>query len=186
MSRTLRCALILSALLTATAPSAARAETGELALSLGAGTWVGSATVGDSEIVTTAPTGVVALRYGLDDFWQIGASVAAGVGLSADHDPGFLGLAHLEAYYFVDIITWVLWGVAGVGVLARDAHPDVLAGTASAPALDLTAAVGLGLDYRPDRDWSVGGVFRYTFVLTDLDRTAPSAHLALCWTWYFE
>ena len=186
MKRTLRCALILATLAPLTLPRPARAEAGELAVSLGAGAWVGAATVGDREIVTTAPTGLVSLRYGLDDAWQLGGSVAVGVGLSGDHDPGLLGLAHLEAYYFLDVITWVLWAVAGVGVLARDAHPDALAGTDSALGLDASAVVGLGLDYRPERTWSVGGVVRYELVLTDLDRTAPTLHAALAWTLYFE
>lgn len=167
---------------------AARAEEGELALSLGAGAWLGSTTVDDQEVFSTAPTGVVALRYGLDDFWQIGGSLVAGVALSGDHDPGLLAMAHVEAYYFLDVVTWVLWAVAGAGVLARDAHPDVLsaAATGSKPGFDASAVVGLGLDYRPEREWSVGVTFRYELVLTDLDRTSPTAHIALTFTQYFE
>ncbi|TNF37680.1 MAG: hypothetical protein EP329_02515 [Deltaproteobacteria bacterium] len=163
-----------------------RAEEGELALSLGAGAWLGSMTVDEAEVFSVAPTGVVAIRYGLDDFWQIGGSLSSGVALSGDHDPGFLGMAHAEVYYFLDVVTWVLWGVGGVGVVARDAHPDVLAGEASAPVFDASAVVGVGLDYRPAREWSVGAAFRYQLVLTDLDRTAPTAHVALMYTLYFQ
>jgi len=183
----LRHAAFLLSLTSAVAlTSSAHAEEGELALSLGAGAWLGSVTIDDAEVFSVAPTGMVTIRYGLDDFWQIGGSLAGGVALSGDHDPGFLGMAHVEVYYFLDVVTWVLWGVAGVGAVARDAHPDVLAGDSSGPVFDASAVVGLGLDYRPAREWSVGAQFRYQFVVTDLDRTAPTAHVALMYTLYFQ
>ncbi|MCA9516335.1 MAG: porin family protein [Myxococcales bacterium] len=180
-------AAILTALLAvAGAASPAHAEEDELALTLGAGAWIESATVGDAEIASVAPIALVGLRYGLSDFWQLGGSVTAGVSLSGDHDPAFVGTAHLEAYYFLDVVTWVLYGMAGAGVLVRDAHPDVLAGTASGPGFDLSVLAGLGLDYRPARDWSLGLAIRYHVVVTDLDRTSPTLSATLGWTAYFE
>lgn len=175
-----------AALLALLAVTPARAEEGELALTLGVGAWIESATVGDLEIASVAPVALAALRYGLSDFWQLGGSLSAGVSLSGDHDPAFVGTAHLEAYYFLDVVTWVLYAVAGAGVLVREAHPDVLAGTSSGPGADLSLLAGLGLDYRSAREWSLGLTIRYHVIVTDLERTSPSLAATLGWTAYFE
>jgi len=179
-----RLALALTTLALSAAP--AHAEEGEWALSLGPGAWIASTTVGDEEVATVAPTAHLAARYGLDDFWQLGVAVDAGVALSAGHDPAFVGMAHLQAYYFLDVVRWVLWASAGVGALVRGAHPEVLLGAQTGAGVDLSAVVGLGLDYRPARDWSLGLTARYHLVLTDLDRTAPAVVLAVAWTTYLD
>lgn len=187
MSTSRRLLASLVALSLGAAPAIAHAEEGELALSVGPALWLGSTDLAEGAVTSVAPLGFAALRYGLDDYWQIGGSIAAGAALSGDHDPGFVGLAHAEAYYFVDIITWVLWAVVGVGVLARDVHPDLAADPERAgPAFDLSVTFGLGLDYRPARAWSVGASFRYQVVATDFDRTSPTGVIALTWTSYFE
>ncbi len=117
---------------------------------------------------------------------QLGGYLAAGVALSGDHDPAFVGHAGAEAQLFIDVITWVAYAVAGAGALVRDAHADSLSEQDPGLRIDATAHLGLGLDYRPARDWSVGGVARYQLVLTDLDRTAPTFDVALAYTLYFE
>ncbi|MFT7580079.1 MAG: hypothetical protein ACI9MR_001746 [Myxococcota bacterium] len=185
-------ALVAAVLLSLLLPtSAAHAEVDEFAVSVGPALWLSSATptfADDSqlEVTSVAPAVHLGLRYGLTDFWQIGGSIGGGLALSGDHDPSFVGYAHTEAYYFLDALTWVVYGVAGVGVLARGQHPDVLVGTADGLRFDLSAALGAGLDYRPARDWSVGGAFRYHLVLTDFERTAPQFELAFTYTSYFE
>ncbi len=179
-------ALLGAALLWASATTArpVRAEDGEWALSLGPAFrgLVETPPEGDAAF-RAGLSGFVRLRHGLGDFFQLGLALDLGVTLPNDTftlGPG--GALFAEAHYVIDIVTWVPFVTAGVGVLVRDGAPD---DPAAAPVADLVVALGAGLEYRPARDWALGLTARYELVVTDLEHT-DAFSLALVYTIFFE
>ncbi|MFO0751031.1 MAG: hypothetical protein U1F43_35960 [Myxococcota bacterium] len=165
-------ALVASGLL----GGSARADMDEWQLGLG-GDYRGLVLSGDPDDLVIHGPGIAAgLWYGVDDYWQLGASAQLGVGLPSPGDPGFLGSVALEARYVLDIVEWVPHVTAAVGALfdgVGDGRVDVLAG------------IGGGLDYRPERDWGFGIDLRYDFILTDLDGVTSAFHGALVYSSFF-
>jgi hypothetical protein len=161
-------------------PDAAHAEASEWAVSLG-GFYRGLSTDsdGDGAGYLHGAGAHGAFRYGLDDFWQLGASLEAGVSFGAA-DPGFIGAAALELHWIVDIVTWVPYLTVSAGALARAPSGD------AGFRLDALVGIGGGIDYRPERAWSVGLSARAEFPLTDLAQTPVTYVVALSWTTYFE
>jgi len=162
-----------------------RAEDGEWALSLGPGLRVLHETTGDGaggEITATrfGPSPLVRLRYGVGDFFQLGASLDLGPALATDTSAlAPVAAAFLEAHYFIDIVTWVPFVTLGVGALLRGEVPG------DGVRVDLAVALGGGLEYRPERDYALGLSGRYELVATDFARTdAFSFHLV--YTLFFE
>lgn len=170
------------ALLALAAP--AHAEDDEWALSLGPSyRGISEATGDDATTLRSAPGALVRLRYGVGDFFQIGASLDAGVALATDTSAlAPVAAAFFELHYVIDIVTWVPFVSAGVGALVRGQVP-----AAPEPELrvDLAVTVGGGLEYRPARDWAVGFAGRYELVVTDFDR-ADAFSLTLFYTLFFE
>lgn len=119
------------------------------------------------------------LRYGLSDFWQLGASLDAHL---AVEDAAFLGALYAELHYVIDIVTWVPFLTLGVGARLRDQTPS-----ASGPELrvDLAVTLGGGIEYRPDRDFAFGLEGRYELIPTDFSR-AHGFTVALRYTRFFE
>ena len=165
----------------------ARAEADEWTVSLGAfyrGLSTHDATAGAGYINALGAAG--AFRYGLDDFWQLGGSLHAGIalgtppGASGASSIGFLGTASVELHWVVDIVTWVPYLTLSAGALARAGGPT------DGVRLDALVGVGGGIDYRPDRSWSVGLVARAEFPVTDLARTPVTYFATLTWSTYFE
>ena len=149
-------------------PSPATAELGEWGLTFGAG-----ALGVDGEALTVAPTLSFALRYGVSDFWLVGATLDGGPTFSDGLDGAFT-LLSAELGYAVDIVTWVPRLTLGVGALTT---------FADASRVDLALSAGLGLEYREDRDWALLFSGRYHYLPTD-DASAFSLSFGL--TLYFE
>lgn len=158
------------AALAAGAPSPASAELGEWGLSLGAGVL---GVEGADDTLSLAPTLSFALRYGVSDFWLVGATLDGGPAFSDGLDGAF-SLLSAELGYAVDIVTWVPRLTLGVGALAT---------WSDTPRVDLALSAGLGLEYREDRDWALLFSGRYHYLPTD-DASAFSFSLGL--TLYFE
>ena len=161
-------------------PVAAHAEADEWAVSLGGfyrglSTDSGSGGAGYSHGAGAHGS----FRYGLGDFWQLGGTLQAGVGFGAG-GPGFVGVASFDLHWIVDIVTWVPYLSLSAGALTRAPSP------AAGFRLDASVGIGGGLDYRPERTWSVGFAARAEFPLTDLARTPVTYFAALTWTTYFE
>ncbi len=163
------------------------AEAGELAVTVGLGTLLNSTTVSTGEVFTVAPELMGAIRFGLDDFFQVGLSTMVGVGISPDHDAGLVTQTYAEVYAFLDVFTWVPYLVAGAGVVFRQPSPEEIEapGVGGARA-DLGVHLGFGLDYRPERDWSVGAQLRYVLLVSDLSRSAPTLDVAATLTFYLD
>jgi len=123
------------------------------------------------------------LRYGLDDFWQVGGSLDLGV---ASPHAAIGATALAEVHYVIDIVTWVPYVSFGFGMALRTSVPKAQAGAGAETALDLVLAFGGGLEYRPDRDYALGLSGRYMLVPTDLDRTDLAFQTGLNLTLFFE
>jgi hypothetical protein len=89
---------------------------------------------------------------------------------------GAAGLA-----YVLDVLRWVPWGAAEIGVLALDG--GTIPGTRPLPDAILSA----GLDYRLSRSWAVGASFRQHFLFTDMGDypsfTQVFARFEYVWGW---
>jgi len=158
------------------APSA-RAEMDEWQLSFGAG-YRGVVLDVDPGLSIHAPGVALGGWYGLDDYWQLGGGLQAGIGIpvadeGAAPDAGFVGAVTAEARYVLDIVEWVPHLGAAVGALWNGVGDG---------AVDLIVGAGLGIDYRPARDWSVGLVGRFDLALTDLDGVSATYHVALVYS----
>ncbi len=163
--------------------SRAHAEDDEWALSIGPSYRGLSEAWGDTELLRSAPGALARLRYGVGDFFQIGASIEANVALPTDASAlGPVGAVFLEAHYVIDIVTWVPFVSAGLGALVRTQVPDE---SPDGTRVDLALMVGGGIEYRPERDWAFGFTGHYEFVVTDFDR-ADAFSLALVYTVFFE
>lgn len=160
--------------------SEARAEADETVL------WGGLQSVSwtRSEAGTTtsaaAVTGVIGARYGIDDFWEVGAQIGGGANLTETTLGAPLGLATLEARYIIDALTWVPWVCAGVGAVLR--------GEASDPVrrVDMAGHLGAGTDYRPERAWGLSLSARLHAPFTDAERSYGPLEVTLAYAWYLE
>ncbi len=122
------------------------------------------------------------IRYGRDDFWQLGGSLD--VGVSSPHAATASTLL-AEIHYVIDILTWVPFVSIGCGAKIRESVPT----STDAPtetALDLVLAFGAGLEYRPSRDYALGISGRYELLPTDVDRTDFAFQTGLNLTLFFE
>ncbi len=128
----------------------------------------------------TALTAVIGARYGVDDFWELAAQLSGGANLTESTRGDGLGMASLEARYTIDALTWVPWVCAGVGVLARaDVGDQDL-------RLDMAAHLGVGLDYRPERDWGLSFSARVHSPLTDPERSSGPLETTIAYAWYLD
>jgi len=184
----MRLCALLGLLVLASAP--ANAEDGEWALSVGPSyRGISEATGDDQTVLRSAPGVLVRARYGVGDFFQIGASLDAGVALPTSHSPvAPVAAALFEVHYVIDIVTWVPFVSAGVGALLRGGvpHEGITKDVDDAELrVDLAVTLGGGLEYRPARDWAVGFAGRYELVVTDFER-ADAFSLTLFYTTFFE
>lgn len=183
MSTSRRLAFVSFAFIALAAAGPARAEWQEWQLSLGTG-YRGLAIDGDRQMTVHAPGVFVGAWYGVDDYWQLGAALDAGLGLPVvsdggpTPDPAFLGAARVEARYVLDIVEWVPHLSASVGALFDDVGDGA--------RVDLIVGAGLGIDYRPARDWSVGLLGRFDAALTDPDGVGVGWQVALVYSLHFS
>lgn len=178
---------LVAAFLVSFAAVPARAEADEWALSLGPvyRGLVEPAGDGERTIYRSALGGFARLRYGLDDFFQIGGSLDVDLGFANDVSPyAAIAAAFFEVHYVVDIVTWVPYVTLGVGGLMRGAAPeDDHTELHVEPALTL----GGGLEYRPARDFAVDFSGRYELVLLHPSLESMSGFsFALTYTFFFE
>jgi hypothetical protein len=171
------------AMLVVASSSRADAEAGEWGLSLGPSVLGASETGPDSDTALRLFWGLQGrIRYGLDDFWQLGGSVD--IGVSSPHAAtGSTVLA--EIHYVIDIVTWVPYVSFAVGGRLREAIPTGVV-EATETAFDLILAFGAGLEYRPARDYALGVSGRYELLPTDIDRTDFAFQTGLNLTLFFE
>ncbi len=174
-------ATLVAAMLVASPLPRAHAEEGETTWSFGLAGLAWVTDVADEDLTRQAPLLHVGWRYALTDFWQLGAAARGGVAFGGDPDLEGVAQAFGEARYILDALEWVPFLAAGVGGLLRTSGPDAYAG-GDGPALDLSVHAGLGFDYRPSRDWSVGLVGRYFALLTDLDDTTGPFDITLTYS----
>jgi hypothetical protein len=123
-------------------PKDAHAEVGEWAVGVG-GAW--RLVPGDDG--NTNGLGVsFGAHFTIDDFWQLGAS---GELLATLPDGRMLGGARVDVRWLFDVLTWVPFIEVSAGIQG---------GPAADGAWDVNGIVlgSLGLDYRPERDWSFG------------------------------
>ena len=174
--------------------AAAHAEMDEWQLSLGPA-YRGIVYDVDPSLALHAPGATFGGWYGLDDFWQLGGAVHAGVAFpigdaAATLEPAPLAAATVEVRYVLDIVEWVphvdlaagvMWSGSGRGQPAS-AGPS----GSSDGAFDAIVGVGLGLDYRPARDWSLGLTGRYDFVLSDWDGVSAAYLVTLVYSFYIS
>jgi hypothetical protein len=110
----------------------------------------------------------VALTWSIDHYWELGLAVRGGGAVAAGDRPEGIAHALLDCRYVIDAMTWSPWLTIGVGALLRTRGTLAYRGDeAAVPDVDLTLHAGLGLDYRPSREWSVGLVVRYNLAVTD-------------------
>lgn len=151
-------------------PGQALAEMDEWAFTVGAGvTGVGA------DPLAIAPTLSLALRYGVDDFLIVGATLDGGPRFSDGLD-GAYTLASTELVYALDIVSWVPRLSLGLGALATLADES---------RVDLALTAGLGLEYRAERDWALLFTGRYIFLPTASDQTSAFS-ASFGFTFYFE
>ena len=180
---------LAAAFLSCVAVAPARAEADEWALSIGP-VYRGlvepfDTADGESTIFRSAVGGLVRLRYGVDDFFQIGGSLDAGVGLPNDISPvAPIAAAFFEAHYVVDIVTWVPYATLGIGGILRGAAPD---DEGTELHLEPALTLGGGLEYRPAREFAVDFAGRYELVFLHPSLESLSGFsFALTYTLFFE
>jgi len=176
--------------LIASVPLAARADEGEWALSLGPAYRVYS----DDLAGTRHSLGLsVGAHYALDDFWQLGGTVegaytvAPSLVAQAEDPTGLSGMVRADIRWLVDVLTWVPFVEVSVGVAIRGRNdpPDATSSPSTA-RLDLVTLVSIGLDYRPERDWSLGVRGGVGWLLTDLSRAGALTRLDLMAIFHFD
>jgi hypothetical protein len=189
-SRLLACLVALAC----AAPSA-RAVDGEWALSVGPTyRFISDERVGSHHGLG----GAFGFHFGLDDFWQIGATLDAGGFIARneaqalDDNVGLWGSARLDVRWIVDVLTWVPFVELSAGLAVRGREPAATGGATSSefrwsPArLDLVTLLSLGLDWRPARSWSIGGRVGGGALLTDLARGGILTRLELVGVYHFD
>ncbi len=71
------------------------------------------------------------------------------------------------------------------GISRKGVGPGAWSGIPG-PRFDATAHLGGGVEYRPDRSWSLGLVFRYHATLTDLTGTVGPFDLSVTYSFYSD
>ena len=128
----------------------------------------------------TAAAGAVGVRYGLDDFWEVSGQLGGGANLAEGRRGDLVMTGSLEARYIIDALTWVPWVCAGAGGLARDGLDD------QGVRLDLMGHLGVGVEYRPARDWGLSFATRLHAPLTDPERSSGPLEITLGYAWYLD
>ncbi|MCC6623271.1 MAG: hypothetical protein IT385_18575 [Deltaproteobacteria bacterium] len=174
--RRVACVLVSSLLVLIAA--GARAEMEEWQISVGPG-YRGVVLDSDPALAIHAPGVSFGAWYGIDDYWQLGGGGHAGLGIpvateGAAPDPAFVGSLGAEVRYVLDIVEWVPHLAVAIGGMWN--------GVGELGAFDLIVGGGLGIDYRPAREWSVGLSGRYDVALTDLDGISATFHVALVYS----
>jgi hypothetical protein len=124
----------------------ARGEEGERAFTAGAVDLL-LADSGEASQLVFATAG---RRLALSDTWEVAGEVRAGARVGPG-GPDAAGGAAADVRYVIDALTFVPLLLAGTGVTAWGAGPD----------LAWTLHAGAGLDWRPRRTWSIGLALRY-------------------------
>lgn len=169
----------------------ALAEEGELLISADLAHMTGVTPVDEETSIIRQHTQLGAsAHYFLTDFWVLGLSVRGGLAYGDAPDPEGLFQTFAEAQFILDALTWVPWACGGVGMLLRSEGPGAYLGVEEGPALDATVHFGVGVDYRPAREWSIGAGLRWHIVLTD-DTSDPTAldgpfEIGFRFTWYLD
>ena len=184
MSRSTLVALTLAWV--ALAPSPARAEEGELTWSAGLGNLLTIEPLDDATVTRYAPLLHGSFRYAFTDFWQFGGALRGGVSVGGGRRIEAVGQAFAELRLLIDALEWVPFIAAGTGVLFRSDGPKAYIAAGEGPQLDFTVHLGGGVDYRPQRDWSVGLVVRYHFALTDLPNTTGPIDITAVVSFYSD
>lgn len=86
-------------------------------------------------------------HFTIDDFWQLGAS---GEWMFPLDDGGMAGSVRADVRWLLDVLTWVPFIEASVGLHGQ------LDATTDSMQFNLMTLGSLGIDYRPERDWSIG------------------------------
>jgi hypothetical protein len=176
----MRSLVLISLLGVALTSSEARGESGETVVFGGIQSLQWSQVDTDPASSTMALGGTVGARHGLDDFWEIALQIGGGAALSDPEARHPVGTLHLEARYIIDALTWVPWISAGAGALTRFGGGDIDART------DVTAHLGVGLDYRPRREWGLSAAFRMHQAVTDLEATSGPMETTIAAAWYLD
>ena len=163
----------------------ARAEAGETVLSTGVELLMLNHALPDGAVSRLAPLIELSFRHAVDDFWELGGTLAMGFGLGGGQEAEAVGRAAFESRFVIDALTWVPFLSFGLGVLFRGDGPRGWDG-GPRPALDITGHLGGGLEWRPARAWSVGVGIRYHAVLTDLGDTVGPIELGATVSWYLD
>ncbi len=148
----------------------ARADAEEWKLSLGVGAANTSSTVEEQEeplLTFTAPSIEVSAIYSLTDFWQIGLTTSWGPTFGHSEGMSHALNMNLEGRFILDALTWVPYLSFGSGGWARETFEE----GSRQWRFDASVFGGFGVDYRPQRDWSVGLLARGHVMVTDLERT---------------
>ncbi len=180
MSRSILTTLLATLAALSLAASPARAAAGEHAWSIGVGSsFLFAAVPGDtaSTALRAGPELQAGYRYALSDFWQIAGRLVGGFYAGGGRAIAGAGALQAEARYVIDALIWVPYIAGGLGLLVRS-DGAWSAGGARA-RFDLTAHLGIGVDYRPRRAWSAGVAVRYFVIATDAYRTSGPIELSL-------
>lgn len=130
----------------------------------------------------TAPSVELSAFNSLTDFWQIGLTTSWGP--TFGHTDGMTHSlnANLEGRFILDALTWVPYLSFGVGGWARETFDE----GSRAWTLDASVFGGFGVDYRVQRDWSVGLLARGHMLITDTHETIGPFDVQLLFSLYFD
>ena len=163
----------------------ALANAGEWKLNVGLGVAnTSSSTTGSEESIytVTAPTVEVGGVLSLTDFWQIGVAANWGPTFGDPHGTTHTLNVNLEGRFILDALTWVPYLAFGVGGWNREIGNS---GTREG-RLDASVFGGFGIDYRPQRDWSIGFLARGHVLVTDIDATIGPFDAQILGSFYFD
>ena len=167
------------------AAPASRAEAGEWAWSVGGSVLSWQAEEQGALERRTAPGVALAVRVSPDDFWDLAMGIDGGAGFGGEDGPVAVGRFYAEARYVLDALTWVPWVCAGAGGLI---HGDF--GSAGSSEDEISAAItvhlGVGIAYRPRREWSLDLAYRKHTMATDIEGMAGPTEVAVTWSQYLE
>jgi hypothetical protein len=152
----------------------AMAERGEVTVAMNASAWLTTTDSGERY----GPVGGFDIHWAPHDSWQVGGIVRGGGLCPIGERCHGIGQASIEGRFVFDALTWVPWIAIGTGVLVR-------ADKAASHVNPLVHA-GLGVDWRPSREWSVGGAVRYHLQVLDLSQTIGPIELAFSAAFYFD
>jgi opacity protein-like surface antigen len=171
---------ILIIIFTLLPSSPGRADKGEWQMAVGLGTHTLVTSTGNNATTQLAPTIQLGVAYALTDYWQLAIELFGGAEVLLKDGPGGFAQALIEARFVFDALTWVPYVGLGFGTTVRDApSSDII-------ATDATAHVGIGVDYRPSRRWSIGLSARYNFLLTDFDGSTGPIQTTITFKLYMD